>query len=147
MSHKDEISVAVIKRLPRYYRFFAEMKNKGVVRVSSGELSARLGLTASQIRQDFNRFGNFGHQGYGYNVAQLHQQIGDILGLSNTRSTILIGAGNLGKAVANHIFGENSVHKNAKVDRALKKLVQKKAMKHYGWSIDRFREIFGKNYI
>jgi redox-sensing transcriptional repressor len=108
MSHKDEISVAVIKRLPRYYRFFAEMKNKGVVRVSSGELSARLGLTASQIRQDFNRFGNFGHQGYGYNVAQLHQQIGDILGLSNTRSTILIGAGNLGKAVANHIFGENS---------------------------------------
>lgn len=104
---KDEISVAVIKRLPRYYRFLEELKQKGVVRISSRELSERLGLTASQIRQDFNRYGGFGQQGYGYNVAQLHDEIGKILGLHNRHTAILIGAGNLGRAVANHIFFES----------------------------------------
>ena len=104
---KDEISVAVIKRLPRYYRFLEELKQKGVVRISSRELSERLGLTASQIRQDFNRYGGFGQQGYGYNVVQLHDEIGKILGLNNRHTAILIGAGNLGRAVANHIFFES----------------------------------------
>lgn len=103
---KNEIPGAVIKRLPRYYRFLEELKQKGTVRISSRELSERLGLTASQIRQDFNRYGGFGHQGYGYNVEQLHAEIGAILGLNNRHTAILIGAGNLGRAVANHIFFE-----------------------------------------
>lgn len=104
---KDEISVAVIKRLPRYYRFLGELKEKGVTRISSRELSERLGSTASQVRQDFNRYGGFGQQGYGYNVAQLHEEIGKILGLHHHNTAILIGAGNLGRAIANHIFFES----------------------------------------
>ncbi len=104
---KDAISMAVIKRLPRYYRFLEDLKRAGVVRISSRELSARLGLTASQIRQDFNRYGGFGQQGYGYNVEQLHSEIGRILGLHNRYTTILIGAGNLGRAVANHMVFES----------------------------------------
>ena len=106
MAIKEDVSVAVIKRLPRYYRFLTDLKKNGVVRVSSRELSERLGLTASQIRQDFNRYGGFGHQGYGYNVEKLHEEIGKILGLHNRHSAILIGGGNLGRAVANHIFSE-----------------------------------------
>lgn len=107
MSTKDDISVAVIKRLPRYYRFLADLKKNGVVRISSRELSERLGLTASQIRQDFNRYGGFGHQGYGYNVETLHEEIGRILGLHYHYTAILIGGGNLGRAVANHVFSES----------------------------------------
>ena len=93
----------MIRRLPRYYRFLDELLKKGVVRVSSGELSAILGLTASQIRQDLNCFGGFGQQGYGYLVQQLHEEIGKILGLDQTADAILIGAGNLGRAIANHL--------------------------------------------
>ncbi len=104
MANKEEISVAVMRRLPRYYRFLAELKKNGVVRVSSRELSERLGLTASQVRQDFNRYGGFGHQGYGYNVEKLYEEIGHILGVENRHSSILIGGGNLGRAVSNHIF-------------------------------------------
>ena len=103
MSRSNDISMAVIRRLPRYYRFLDELLKSGVVRVSSGELSALLGLTASQIRQDLNCFGGFGQQGYGYLVEQLHEEIGKILGLSDIRGAVLIGAGNLGKAIANHI--------------------------------------------
>lgn len=76
----DAISFSVIKRLPRYYRFLGELKANGIIRISSKELSQRMGLTASQIRQDFNCFGGFGQQGYGYNVEQLHREIGSILG-------------------------------------------------------------------
>ena len=103
MSRSNDISLAVIRRLPRYYRFLDELLKKGVVRVSSGELSALLGLTASQIRQDLNCFGGFGQQGYGYLVKQLHEEIGRILGLDRTADAILIGAGNLGRAIANHL--------------------------------------------
>lgn len=98
--------MSVIKRLPRYYRFLGELKNKGVTRISSRELSNKMGLTASQIRQDFNCFGGFGQQGYGYNVEQLHYEIGKILGLGNGFKTILIGAGNLGRAIATHMSFE-----------------------------------------
>lgn len=102
-----EISNSVIKRLPRYYRFLGELKAAGVTRVSSAELSRRLGLTASQIRQDFNCFGGFGQQGYGYNTELLRTEIGKILGLKSPKSTILIGVGNLGRAVAQHMDFEN----------------------------------------
>lgn len=97
------VSAAVIRRLPRYYRFLGELQNSGIVRISSRELSDKMGLTASQIRQDLNCFGGFGQQGYGYNIAELHTEIGAILGLDRKTNAILIGAGNLGRAVANHM--------------------------------------------
>ena len=103
MARSTDISMAVIRRLPRYYRFLDELLKQGVVRVSSGELSALLGLTASQIRQDLNCFGGFGQQGYGYIVEQLHEEIGKILGLNELHDAVLIGAGNLGRAIANHL--------------------------------------------
>ncbi len=106
MAKNTVVSTSVIKRLPRYYRFLGELKNKGIVRISSGELSKRMGFTASQIRQDLNCFGGFGQQGYGYNVEQLYSEIGKILGVNNNRKTILIGAGNLGKAIASHMSFE-----------------------------------------
>ena len=104
----DNISISVIKRLPRYYRFLQSLKENGIVRISSRELANRMGLTASQIRHDFNCFGGFGQQGYGYNVPERHTKIGEILGVHEERKTVLIGAGNLGKAVCNKIFGVNS---------------------------------------
>lgn len=97
------VSNSVIKRLPRYYRFLGEIKALGTERISSRELSEKMGLTASQIRQDLNCFGGFGQQGYGYNVTILQSEIAHILGLDTPKSTILIGAGNLGKAVTLHI--------------------------------------------
>lgn len=106
MAKNSVVSASLIKRLPRYYRFLGEIKDSGTVRISSGELSNRMGFTASQIRQDLNCFGGFGQQGYGYNVAQLHREIGKILGVDNKAKTILVGAGNLGKAVATHMSFE-----------------------------------------
>ena len=100
MKTANEISASVIGRLPRYYRFLCELQNTGTVRISSNELSKRMGLTASQIRQDFNCFGGFGQQGYGYNVEQLKNEMARILGLNSPKKAILIGAGNLGRAVA-----------------------------------------------
>ena len=97
------ISVAVIKRLPRYYRYLGELLAHDVVRISSKELSERMGVTASQIRQDLNNFGGFGQQGYGYNVEYLYQEIGKILGLNQRHNLIIIGAGNLGQALANYV--------------------------------------------
>ena len=106
MCGDKSISKAVIRRLPRYYRFLGELLKTGVVRISSRELSERMGLTASQIRQDLNCFGGFGQQGYGYNIQELHEEIGKILGLDQRTDAILIGAGNLGRAVANHMAFE-----------------------------------------
>ncbi|MCR4924843.1 MAG: redox-sensing transcriptional repressor Rex [Clostridiales bacterium] len=106
MPKNSNISMSVIKRLPRYYRFLGELNRCGITRISSRELSIKMGLTASQIRQDFNCFGGFGQQGYGYNVTQLHIEIGNILGLNNGFKTILIGTGNLGRAIATHMSFE-----------------------------------------
>lgn len=103
MSKNGSISASVIKRLPRYYRFLGELKKQGVERISSRELSELMKLTASQIRQDLNCFGGFGQQGYGYHVDDLHCEIGKILGVDKNFKTILIGAGNLGRAIATHI--------------------------------------------
>lgn len=103
MSKKGMISASVIKRLPRYYRLLGELENQGVYRISSRELSQRMRLTASQIRHDLNCFGGFGQQGYGYHVDELRAEIGKILGVDRRFRTILIGAGNLGRAVASHI--------------------------------------------
>lgn len=92
----------VIKRLPRYYRYLGELLKQGITRISSGLLSEKMEVTASQIRQDFNIFGGFGQQGYGYNIEFLYNEIGTILGLNEGYTAIIIGAGNLGKALAKH---------------------------------------------
>lgn len=102
MSDK-EISQAVIGRLPRYFRYLGELKDSGVERISSQELSELMKVTASQIRQDFNNFGGFGQQGYGYNVNYLYDEIGKILGLNQPHHLIIIGAGNLGQALTNYM--------------------------------------------
>ncbi|MBE5926673.1 MAG: redox-sensing transcriptional repressor Rex [Lachnospiraceae bacterium] len=99
---KSGISAAVIKRLPRYYRHLDELMESGVERISSGELSKRMNITASQIRQDLNNFGGFGQQGYGYNVQYLYDEIGKLLGIDKQHGMIIVGAGNLGKAIANY---------------------------------------------
>ena len=103
MAKSDRISMSVVRRLPRYYRFLYDLKENGVARISSRELSQRMGLTASQIRQDLNCFGGFGQQGYGYMVEQLYDEIGRILGMDRLSDTVLLGAGNLGRAIANHM--------------------------------------------
>ena len=102
MSEK-EISKAVIKRLPRYYRYLGELIENGIERISSGELSDLMRVTASQIRQDLNNFGGFGQQGYGYNVQYLYDEIGKILGVDKIHPLIIIGAGKLGQALANYV--------------------------------------------
>ena len=98
-----EISQAVIRRLPRYYRYLGELLDEGVERISSNDLSHRMKVTASQIRQDLNNFGGFGQQGYGYNVQFLYEEIGKIMGLDTEHRIIIIGAGNLGQALANYV--------------------------------------------
>ncbi len=100
---KNNISNSVIRRLPRYYRFLGGLLKQNITKISSRELSEMMRLTASQIRQDLNCFGGFGQQGYGYNVAELRNEIGKILGLDVTEKVILIGAGNLGRAITMHI--------------------------------------------
>lgn len=97
------ISQAVIRRMPRYYRYLGELLEDGVERISSNDLSKKMNVTASQIRQDLNNFGGFGQQGYGYNVKFLYEEIGRILGLNEKHNIIVIGAGNLGQALANYV--------------------------------------------
>ncbi|HHY79799.1 MAG TPA: redox-sensing transcriptional repressor Rex [Thermoanaerobacter sp.] len=108
MSKKTIVSMAVIRRLPRYHRYLEELLKNDVKRISSRELSERMGVTASQIRQDLNNFGGFGQQGYGYNVEELYNNLTKILGLDKTYNTIIIGAGNLGQAIANYTSFEKS---------------------------------------
>lgn len=102
MNKKRDISMAVIRRLPKYHRYLFDLLNIDVDRISSKELSEKIGFTASQIRQDLNCFGDFGQQGYGYNVKELYTQISNILGLSKPYKTVIIGAGNIGQALANY---------------------------------------------
>ena len=97
------ISQAVIGRLPRYYRYLGDLRDSGIERISSQDLSKLMKVTASQIRQDFNNFGGFGQQGYGYNVEYLYNEIANILGLNNKHNLIIVGAGNLGQAIANYM--------------------------------------------
>ena len=100
---KENISDAVIRRLPRYYRQLTDLCGRGVVRISSHSLGQEMNITASQIRQDLNNFGGFGQQGYGYNVKYLYDEIGKILGVNEKYNIIIVGAGNLGQALANYV--------------------------------------------
>lgn len=108
MERFSNISMAVVRRLPKYYRHLGEIRKRDIKRVSSQELSKITGFTASQIRQDLNCFGGFGQQGYGYNVDDLYQEIGNILGLNKLYKTVVVGAGNLGQAIVNYSFFEKS---------------------------------------
>lgn len=100
---RESVSRSVIKRLPRYYSYLEELNSEGRTRISSKELANKMKLTASQIRQDLNHFGGFGHQGYGYNVQDLYKEIGEILGVDKKFKTILVGVGNIGKALVTQI--------------------------------------------
>lgn len=102
MNKVRHVSEAVVHRLPKYFRQLEELKKRGVERISSGELSIEMGLNASQIRQDFNCFGGFGQQGYGYQVSSLLSEIATILGLDRTYSMVVIGAGNIGRAITRY---------------------------------------------
>lgn len=104
----SNISMAVVRRLPKYHRYLKELMSNGVKRISSQELSNITGFTASQIRQDLNCFGGFGQQGYGYNVTDLYAEITRILGLDKTYRTVIVGAGNVGRAIANYTFFRDS---------------------------------------
>lgn len=99
---EKQVPLVVVRRLPRYHRYLGELLNNNITRVSSTKLSEKMGVTASQIRQDLNFFGGFGQQGYGYNVEMLYNRIGEILGLDKGYKTIILGAGNLGRALANY---------------------------------------------
>lgn len=108
MIDDKKISVVVIKRLPRYYRYLGDLLNMGIVRISSKELSEKMNITASQIRQDLNNFGGFGQRGYGYNVEFLYNEIKRILGIGRSYKMIVVGAGNIGQALVNYIDFENN---------------------------------------
>lgn len=117
MAYKSRVSDAVVRRLPMYYRHLRELEKAGVVRISSQELGERMNLTASQIRQDINCFGGFGQQGYGYHVTNLKERIAEILGLTHQYHVIIIGAGNIGRAVANYPgFAKEGFHIQAIFD-------------------------------
>ena len=107
MAKHDRVSISVVRRLPRYFRFLGDLIKSGFSRISSKELSQRMGLTASQIRQDLNCFGGFGQQGYGYNVEMLEAEIGNILGTGMVYPAVIIGAGNIGRAIAINMDFEN----------------------------------------
>lgn len=123
MEKNKNISMAVIKRLPKYYRYLGELMQNDVDRISSKELGEKIGFTASQIRQDLNCFGDFGQQGYGYNVAELYNQIKSILGLDRGYKAALVGAGNIGQAVSNYSRFENLGFRIAAIFDANPKLI------------------------
>lgn len=106
---KPQVSPAAVRRLPRYYRFVCDLKKSGIGRISSKEIASQMGLTASQIRQDLNYFGGFGQQGYGYRVRQLSAEIENILFLDERLPTILIGVGNLGRALTTYLYDAEGI--------------------------------------
>ena len=117
MAYKSRVSDAVVRRLPMYYRHLRELEKAGIIRISSQELGERMNLMASQIRQDINCFGGFGQQGYGYHVSNLKERIGEILGLHHEYHVIIVGAGNIGRAVANYSgFDREGFHVQAVFD-------------------------------
>lgn len=114
---REDVSLAVIRRLPRYHRYLGDLLRENHLRISSAELSALMGVTASQIRQDLNCFGGFGQQGYGYNVKYLYGKISDLLGVNEGYSAVIVGAGNLGRAlVSSHMFERRGINRLAMFD-------------------------------
>lgn len=147
MDSKKKVSMAVIKRLPRYYRYLADLLKLGIVRISSKELSDRMGITASQIRQDLNCFGGFGQQGYGYNVKVLYNEIGRILGIESNFNVIIIGAGNMGQALANYPNFIKRGYKIIGLFDAKQNLIGKKVNKITVRHINKLEKFMEKNRV
>ena len=147
MEKKKNISMAVIKRLPKYHRYLNELMKNDVDRISSKELGEKIGFTASQIRQDLNCFGDCGQQGYGYNVAELYKQISTILGLDKEYNTVIVGAGKIGQAIANYNrFGTLGFHLTGIFD-ANPKLVNMKIRDIQNRDIDTLKEFLSENKV
>ncbi len=144
---KSDISLAVIKRLPRYYRHLEELMESGVERISSHDLSVRMNVTASQIRQDLNNFGGFGQQGYGYNVPNLHEQIAKILGIDQIHNMIIVGAGNLGRAIAGYSNFEKRGFKVMGLFDSNPALVGTQAGGHNIYPMDDFEDYIKENNV
>lgn len=142
-----KVPAVVIKRLPRYYRYLGELLKQGVKRISSNALSEKMSVTASQIRQDFNYFGGFGQQGYGYNVEYLYNEIGDILGLDDGDTTVIIGAGNLGRALASHDTFEKRGFKLVGIFDNDKKVIGTEINGIKVMSVDKIEEFMSKNRV
>lgn len=147
MNSKKKVSIAVVRRLPRYYRYLADLLALGITRISSKELSERMGITASQIRQDLNCFGGFGQQGYGYNVELLYKEIGQILGLNNNYKTIIIGAGNMGRALANYQNFEKRGYKHVGIFDINPNLIGKKINNLQVRHLDTLEEFVKENKV
>ena len=147
MEKNKNISMAVIKRLPKYYRYLEELMKNDVDRISSKELGEKIGFTASQIRQDLNCFGDFGQQGYGYNVKELYSQIGSILGLDRGYEAALVGAGNIGQAVSNYSRFENLGVKITAIFDANPKLIGMKIRNVEIMDIDDMENVLNENKI
>jgi redox-sensing transcriptional repressor len=146
-NNNNNISMAVIKRLPKYHRCLRSLLSKEVERISSKELSSIIGFTASQIRQDLNNFGGFGQQGYGYDVANLFGEINVILGLDKTYNTVIIGAGNLGHALANYSCFNNFGYKLKGIFEINPRLVGMEISKVEVYDIDFLEEFISNNEI
>ena len=142
-----QISKAVIKRLPRYYRYLGEILDSGMERISSGELSSRMKVTASQIRQDLNHFGGFGQQGYGYNVKYLHEEIGKILGLDQTHNMIVVGGGNMGQALSKYAAFERNGFKIRGIFDVNPELIGRKIGKIPIYSVDEMSDFIKKENV
>lgn len=147
MERFSNISMAVVRRLPKYYRYLEELLNNDIKRVSSQELSKITGFTASQIRQDLNCFGGFGQQGYGYNAEELHKEIGKILGLDRLYKTVIIGAGNLGHAIANYSSFDRSGFKTMGIFDTNPKVIGEKVNNIEIMNIDKLEEFVKENDI
>ena len=141
------ISKAVISRLPRYYRYLGELKEEGIERISSGDLSERMHVTASQIRQDLNNFGGFGQQGYGYNVSYLYDEIGKILNLDKEHTMIIIGSGHLGMAIANYANFEKRGFKVIALFDKNPEIIGKKVRNIEVFDIESLKSFIGSNKI
>lgn len=147
MNSRKKVSLAVIRRLPRYFRYLSDLLKVDITRISSKELASRMGITASQIRQDLNCFGGFGQQGYGYNVELLYNEIGNILGVKNNYKTVIIGAGNMGQALANYGNFENKGFKLIGIFDVNPRVIGKKIKNIEIMHFDTFEEFAKNNHI
>lgn len=147
LEKNKKISMAVVRRLPKYYRYIGELKSKEISRVSSNELSELTGFTASQIRQDFNNFGGFGQQGYGYNVEELESNFKKILGLNKMYNAVIIGAGNLGQAIANYSNFEKKGFKIIGIFEKNPKMIGMKIREILVYDIDTLEDFIEDNIV
>jgi len=147
VKYEKPISGAVIRRLPRYYRYLSTLKEMGISKVSSKDMGNRMGITSSQVRQDFFCFGGYGLQGYGYDVEFLHEEIGKILGIGTTKQMIIIGAGSLGQALAKHKGFEKRGFKIIAIFDVKSELLGEKINEHEIMHLDQLSDFVANNQV